>query len=235
MILNPQNNPLYNTIKSGGKNPCILGNYPFGKSASDRTGTPGMNVLPNCVGFATARFNELAGLDDCRWLGNTDAKNFVKMAQMQSLSIGSEPKSAACICWTNGRYGHVAIVEQVIDDNVIIVSQSGWNSQKPFWTAVHQKGADGNWTTGESWMMSGDYHFLGFIYNPGEEEMTDEKFEEMFNRLMEKKANQPASVWAEDALSEAKDKGIIVGGGDGNQRPKSFVTREELAVVIKKL
>lgn len=234
MILEPKNNPLYNTKSSRGENPCILGNYPHGSSINDRTGYPDMNVLPNCVGFATARFNELAGLSSCRWLGNTDAKNFIKMAQMQSLSIGSEPKAGACIVWSSARYGHVAIVEQVLDDNTIIVTESGWSSIRPYWSAVHHRG-NGNWTEGEAWMMSG-YTFQGFIYNPNtEEEMTQEQFNAFMDNYLAERAQLPASKWAEEALTNAKAEGIIVGDGDGNQRPKSFVTREELAVVINKL
>lgn len=166
-------NKYYNTKSVGGYSPCILGNYPFNSPKSKRTGYPGRNVLSNCVGYATGRFNEIIGNNNCAYLGSDDAKNFMKFAEKQKLKVGTIPKVGACIVWSNSAKGHVAIVEEVIDANTIKVSESGWNSQKPFWTAIHRKG-NNNWIDGEdySWMKTKGYECLGFIYNPAIEDNT---------------------------------------------------------------
>lgn len=145
-------------------NPCIIGNYPF--NAKRRSGWPGLNVLPNCVSWAVGRFNEIGGYGSCKWLGSTDAKNFISLAQRQGLKTGMAPKHGAVMVWSDATYGHVAIVEQVISAAKVVVSQSGWNYKGgAFWTATHIKG-DGSWTDGDdkSWMSG--YTFLGFIYQP---------------------------------------------------------------------
>lgn len=161
-----KNNKYFMRKASGGYNPCIPGNYPF--NAKKTVGIAGMDVLPNCVGWSTGRFNMIIGKGNCNYLGNTNAKNFVDLAKRQGLKVGTEPKEGACICWTSGTYGHVAIVEQVISRTEILVSQSGWSYKGgAMWIAKHQKGSDGQWTAGgdKSWMKN-DYKFLGFIYQP---------------------------------------------------------------------
>ncbi len=158
----------YTRSADGGYNPCILGNV-----AKIARIWPGA-VIPNCVGYATGRFNEIGGYGKCKWLGNTNAENFYAMAQRQGLQVGSKPKLGACMCWMGGKTlkgadgaGHVVIVEKIINENEVVVSQSGWLASKPFWTATHKKGKDGQWIEGGdySWMKNG-YTFLGFIYNP---------------------------------------------------------------------
>lgn len=171
-------NKYYNR-KSSGFNPCIIGNFPF--NSSKRTGIKGKNVLPNCVGFATGRFNELLNAGSCKWLGNTDAKNFVNLAKSQGLKIGKEPKKGACIVWTNNKYGHVAIVEEVVSPSEIIVSQSGWSYRGgDFWMAKHRKGA-GNWIEGDDAGWMGGYKFLGFIYPPEIEKPFDKDIKMLYN------------------------------------------------------
>lgn len=145
-------------------NPCIIGNYPYG--SSKRTGWPGLNVLPNCVGWAVSRFNEIGAYGYCKWLGSTDAHNFIRLAKKQGLKTGKTPKTGAVMVWSGDSYGHVAIVEEVISSTKVRVSQSGWSYKKgAFWTAVHEKG-DGSWTDGDDRSWMGDYTFLGFIYQP---------------------------------------------------------------------
>ena len=133
-------NKYYIRKQNGGYNPCILGNHPFG--AANRTGLAGMNVLPNCVGYATGRFNEIGGYGSCKYLGNTNAKNFISaFVKPQGLKVGQTPKVGACMVWSSGQYGHVAIVEQVISPTEVLVSQSGWSYRGgAMWTAKHKKG-----------------------------------------------------------------------------------------------
>lgn len=125
---------------------------------------PYCNVLPNCVGYAYGRFNEIGNYGYCKYLRPVNAENF--MVYKGSLEVGQTPKLGACMVWQKGATlndsdgaGHVAIVEKIINDSQIITSESGWGSSKPFWTQNRAKG-DGNWG------MNSAYHFLGFIYNP---------------------------------------------------------------------
>ena len=46
-------------------------------------------------------------------------------------------------------------------------------------------------------------------------------------------AKKPATDWAEDAIEFVKAEGLMNGDPDGNFRPKSFITRQEVAAVLK--
>lgn len=160
-------NPYYNTIESGGYNPCIVGDYPINASGKDRTGYPGLNVYPNCVGHTVGRFNEIIGKGDCSYLGSINAELFFsRFPKAQGLQTGTTPKLGAVICWQKGKAtsgsdgaGHVAIVEKVINANSIVTSESGWGAKSPFWTKARTN-------NNGRWGQVADYKFQGFIYNP---------------------------------------------------------------------
>ena len=160
----PDNNDPYYTVKSyGGYSPCILGNA--NHSSGKGRPWPG-SALPNCVGYATGRFNEIGGWGECKYLGNTDATNFIsRWAKSQGLSVSQTPSLGACLVWggttKNTQCGHVAIVEAIYDDGSIEISESGWYSA-PVWRSrrVTQNGTAGKWG------MSGSFTFKGFIANP---------------------------------------------------------------------
>ena len=160
-------NPYYNRKASGGYNPCIAGNYPY--NAAKTVGYPGLTVLPNCTGYATGRTAELIGDPKCEYFGKGDARGYYKVGKAQGLKVGNTPKLGACVVWDDGKYGHVAIVEQIIDEETIIVSQSGWYSRKPMWLAKHKRG-NGNWTEGDDAYWMKKYTLVGFVYNPAVEE-----------------------------------------------------------------
>lgn len=160
-------NPYYNTISNGGYSTCRIGNKKTG------IWRQGLDTLPNCVAEAQGRFNESGLYNAFKYAIPGNAEDMYAYAQSMGLSVGQEPKLGAIICWSKGKTwdasdgeGHVAFVERVISSTEIIVSESGWNSSRLFWTATHKKG-DGSWTAGTdaNW-MSGRYSFLGFIYNP---------------------------------------------------------------------
>lgn len=46
-------------------------------------------------------------------------------------------------------------------------------------------------------------------------------------------AKKPATDWAEDAIEFVKAEGLMIGDPDGNFRPQSFITRQEVAAVLK--
>jgi len=227
---NTPNNSYYNRPT----NPCIIGNYP--KGTPHRTGFNGCDVLPNCTGYATGRFNEIAGEKGCKWLGNTDAKNYIQLAKSQGLKVGMTPALGACIVWSTASHGHVAIVEEVISDTEIKISQSGWSSSLPMWTGIHRKGANGNWVEGYDyrWMRNG-YTFIGFIYQPKEVvEMTQEEFNKMADTYLASLALKPASGYAKEGLDWAKAEKIMSGDTKGNMMPKSLLSREDFAIMLKR-
>lgn len=146
-------NKYYITKSNGGWSDAIKG------SPTDSE----CDVLPNCVGYAYGRFNEIGGYGYCKYLRPVNAENFLQYKG--SLEVGQTPKVGACMVWQRGDTlsnsdgaGHVAIVEKVVSNTEVYTSESGWGCQ-PFWNQTRRK-ADGNWGQNSS------YKFLGFIYNP---------------------------------------------------------------------
>lgn len=228
-------------VGKNGWNPCILGN-PNTTYGRDKY----LNVLPNCVGWAVGRFNEIVGERNCNLLyiigGNNNAKNLIQNAIKQGLEVGDIPKLGAAIVWADSQYGHVAVVEQISKDGTKIrVSQSGWNYNgiNHMWFADHFKGTDGNWIQGSdySW-MKGKYKFKGFIYNPAIEEEIDVTEAELRKIVREEivaanaeLAYKPADEYAKEALAWAKETGTMKGDAKGNQMPQSYLKREDYAVM----
>ena len=139
-------------VGSGGYNRCIYG--------SD--GPP--SVLPDCTGYVHGRVMEIRGVttDDAGLsFGNgqtywgSSSSNWI---QQQNPSLG------AVLCYyTNtagaGQPGHVAIVEQIIDNDTCVVSESNLNDVR--WrlvTCYRQYG----WRPGPGWNVTAQ----GFLKNP---------------------------------------------------------------------
>lgn len=155
-------NKYYITKANGGWSNAIKGN--------SKNRDKDCDVLPNCVGYAYGRFNEIGGYGYCKYLTPTNAENFIQ-CKSPELKVGQVPKLGACMVWQKGDTlsgsdgaGHVAIVEKVISNTEVYTSESGWSSSKPFWNKTRKKGS-GNWGQKDT------YKFLGFIYNPA---VTDE-------------------------------------------------------------
>lgn len=231
LVIPKAGDPYYNTIKSGGFNPCILGNNDHGQRVK------GLNVLPNCVSYATGRFAAIIGAPECKYLGNTNACNFVALARKQGLQIATRPVVGGCMVWYGGTggYGHVAIVELDLG-NRFLTSESEYYG-KPFVT-YQRFGED--WRGGCYW-MGRSYKFLGCIVNPAlqekdEDDMTkEERYAEWleFNARHEKElAQKPADEWAAPAIERVKKSGLMVGDPDGNFRPQSKIKREEVALIL---
>ena len=239
LVIPAAGNPYYNTKKVGGYNPCIMGN--------PKNRNKDLNTLPNCVGYAVGRFNEIyheiMGGSGCEYLGNANAANFIDLARKQGLTITQRPTLGGCMVWRGGNTGegHVCIVELDLGSRVV-TSESEYYG-KAF--TIYQRFGD-NWRSGCYW-MGASYTYLGCIKNPAvkpeEEDMTKEETEqlvrEMFPQLMakylEQLAKQPANPDAEAAIEYCKRTEIMVGDPDGNFRPKSPVKREEMAWILKGL
>lgn len=151
-------NKYYITKSSGGYSPCIQGKN------SQGVPDPGCNVLPNCVGYAIGRFNEIGQWGYCKYFVSDNAERFI--LHRDNLEMGQDPRIGACMVWQKGATldggdgaGHVAIVERVVNGSCVVTSESGYGCANPFWTQTRNKGT-GNWGMGSA------YKFLGFIYNP---------------------------------------------------------------------
>ena len=156
----PSGNKNFITTSSGGWNTCIKG-YPM---------DPNANVLANCVGYASGRFNEIInearGTTGCSYKGlNCNAEWFIERAQQAGLKTGSTPKVGAIMCWQKGTVdgggdgaGHVAIVEKVNSNGTVYTSESGYGSTA-FWNQTRSN-------SNRRWGCGSGYKFRAFIYLP---------------------------------------------------------------------
>lgn len=234
------NDPYYNTIASGGYNPCILGN-PAAR-------VPSLNVLPNCVGFGVGRFNAIGDYGKCKYLGNTNACNFISLAKKQGLQISNKPTLGGVMVWSGGKggFGHIACVE-IVGKSIVITSESEYYG-KPFVNYTRYLD-DGNWRKGCYWMTK-DYKYLGCIVNPAitEDRMTYEEFCEMMKKWLAEqgkavfkafmtdylsdRANQPPDSWAVPAITYCLEHDLLGGDPDGKFRAKDWLQREEFAAYL---
>ena len=227
LVLPAAGNPYYNTKSNKGFNPCIPGN--------PKNRNKDLNVLPNCVGYATGRFNEIGQYGSCKYLGNTNAANFADLARKQGLLVTQRPTPGGCMVWKGGNTseGHVAIVEMDLG-NRIVTSESEYYGKQ---FTIYQRFGDG-WRSGCYWMGT-SYTYLGCIVNPAvhkeDDTVTYEQFCEYMDRYLKEQASKPADAWAVPAIEYCQEYGLMVGDPDGNFRPQSPIKREEMASIMKGL
>lgn len=123
--------------------------------------------MPNCTCYAWGRFYEVLGIRPDLSLG--DAENWY--TYNDGYERGQVPKLGAVICWSRGNVGddsdgagHVAIVEQILDNGNIVTSNSAWNSTNFYLQTLTP-------ASGYSW--NENYKFQGFIYNPAVKEYAE--------------------------------------------------------------
>ena len=153
----PSNNKQYITRGAGGWSNCIKG-YPT---------EPNANVLANCVGYASGRYNELIQLardfNECRYTNlRCNASGFIERALEASLEVGNTPRVGSIMCWGGGNEGcgHVAVVERVDSDNQVYTSESDYGGTA-FYNALRNN-SNGRWG------LSSSFYFRGFIYQPSD-------------------------------------------------------------------
>lgn len=156
----PSGNKNFITTGKGGWNTCIQG-YPTDSGA---------NVLANCVGYASGRFNEIInearGTTGCTYKTlNCNAENFIERAKAAGLKTGSTPKVGAIGCAMKGDTlnggdgaGHVWIVEKVNSSTSTYTSESGYGGTA-FWNQTRSN-SNGRWGLGSG------YTFRAYIYLP---------------------------------------------------------------------
>jgi hypothetical protein len=127
----------------GGLNECLV--------IDKQTGS----CLPNCVGYAWGRWYELLNARPKLCLGN--AINWFGFHE--GYARGQRPALGAVACWGGTQYGHVAIVESIGPD-YIMVSQSNYGGAR-----FEYKRAD-MISGGKFRSPAGNTAFQGFIYLP---------------------------------------------------------------------
>lgn len=159
-----------------GCNKGILGSSSYRNSEDMiQGGQPNANILGNCVGYAWGRtmeiyctvkgltvksYSDLPQLLKDASLYNNNAKDWWGST---SWKRGQTPQLGAIMCWGSGgfgSYGHVRIVEKIVDNNTLEISEGHWNlyynNHQPWeYKTIYRGGGD--------WGTSG---FQGFIYNP---------------------------------------------------------------------
>lgn len=131
------------STKRGGLNECLM--------IDGRTGS----CIPNCTGYAWGRMYELIGERPA--LARTDARTWY--TSREGYSRGQVPALGAVACWAGTKYGHVAIVESIGPD-YIMVSQSNYGGARFEYRKALKKLGGGYISP------AGNTAFQGFIYCP---------------------------------------------------------------------
>ena len=135
---------------SGGYNDCIYG--------SD--GPP--SVLPDCTGYVHGRVMEQRGVntDDAGLSFGNGATYWTDSSTAWTRS--QDPSLGAVLCYETvgtGQPGHVCVVEEVVDNDTVVVSESNWGG--PYFrtlTCYRQYG----WRPDNTWNVTPQ----GFLRNP---------------------------------------------------------------------
>ena len=156
-------NKYYIRLLSGGWNDAVEGS-PLDKDC---------DVLANCVGYANGRFAEIGNRKSIEYQFTKNAENFIEDAMMFGLDISQKPTLGGIMVWQAGKtlkgrdgVGHVAIVEEILNDDCILTSESGYESF--IFANIVRCNHDGNWS-----MPYAEYR--GCIVNPYLEEKESSK------------------------------------------------------------
>lgn len=151
-----QTDPLWVMVEAGGYNGCIAGWWPGGYSAYPC-------VLPNCTGYVHGRAMEIAGVTSDN-LGLSFGNAYDYWSQTSADWIReSEPSLGAIGVFgqqSSGDYpGHVYVVEEIIDADTIVVSESDYGMT---YFATHTVTRSNGWDPyGQQYV-----YFMGFLKNP---------------------------------------------------------------------
>ena len=147
--------PYWTTTGYGGYNSQILGN-PVNRAWAG-------SVLPNCTGYVHGRWMELANQPydfprDILPYGNASTYYGNSSAEK-----GQDPRLGACMVWGRGA-GHVCIVEEIIDNDTVVTSESDYGDEQHGGTVFETRTRHRQWNWG--WYSGYTRPFLGFLYHP---------------------------------------------------------------------
>lgn len=152
----PYDDKQYITRGSGGWSNCIKG-YPMDDHA---------NVLANCVGYASGRFNEIIeearDYHECTYNNLCcNACDFLERAIEAGLQTGSTPRVGAIMCWGGGSSGagHVEVVEIFNEELYEVQTSASDYGGTQFYNAMRTN-------NNGRWGLNSSFYFKGFIYQP---------------------------------------------------------------------
>lgn len=153
------NDPRQIQISYGGYNQCIVGS----------NGPP--SVLPNCTGYVHFRVMEIRGVNtDDSGLSFNDAIDYYTGSSAAWIQENN-PSLGAVACYRtkgsgSGWPGHVAIVEEIIDADTIVVSESDYGDPGNGVPGVYFRTLtcyrQYGWRPSNVWNVEG----IGFLKNP---------------------------------------------------------------------
>ena len=147
--------PFWTKTTYGGYNEQILGN-PVNRAWSG-------SVLPNCTGYVHGRFMELGNQPYDYDPSILPWGNAATYYANSSLEKGQDPRLGACMVWGRGA-GHVCIVEEIIDNDTVVTSESDYGNSSTGGTVFVTRTRHRGW----NWGYYSGYTrpFLGFLYHP---------------------------------------------------------------------
>lgn len=113
-------NKYYISKKNGGYSECIRP-QDYG-ALSYFNGS----VLANCVAWVNGTWMSMMKSTEYKGL-HANAKDMITKAKSMGLEISDVPLERGIMVWSNSTFGHVAIVEKVINSNCIFTSESDYN------------------------------------------------------------------------------------------------------------
>ena len=131
-------------------------------------------------------------------------------------------------------------VEVTADDlNVRSGPGTGYVSQGVCTPGKHQIVAEADGTGASKWgkLSTGGWIALDYAEKVEEEpELTEAEVKKIARQEIEdylaERGKKPVATWAQEAVDYVKSEGLMVGDADGDFRPQSFITRQEMAQVL---
>lgn len=117
------------------------------------------SVLADCTGYVHGRWMELGNTTTEYNLSNGNAKTY--WGHDDGYARGQTPQLGAVLCMGGGSAGHVAIVEEILDNGDIMCSESNYDSY--IFEYVRRYKSLGYRRSSSSASIGG---FQGFIYHP---------------------------------------------------------------------
>ena len=131
------NGQLINNLWYRGFAPKRFYDYTKGEfSELPKCQSTGIEALGNCTWYAKARARELGGAVSYSSWGN--AKSFDENARNQGYTVDKNPVVGDIAQHNVGKFGHVAVVEKVNNDETIVISESSYAPCIPSWNFLHR-------------------------------------------------------------------------------------------------
>ena len=174
--------------------------------------------------------------------------------------IGLEPTTPSVTGWCSNQLSYRAILEQLLllrygaaDEARTRYLHLAEYDDPAFFARMGEIGKRVGFSWGGDWGSFPDRpHFqwdAGGVYTSAmirakrypppmpryeEEEMTQQQFDAMMENYLTRLAQQTPASWSAEARAWAEKNGLIAGDEAGNKQYRSFLTREQMAVLMQR-